>query len=100
METCPNDTQSPDADDTGRAAEARIISLLNERGVHFRVYAHPVAATVAAAAAHLPFPPEQFLKTVAFLAGDTDWILAALRGGDRIDYRKLAAAVGVRRADL
>jgi Cys-tRNA(Pro)/Cys-tRNA(Cys) deacylase len=81
-------------------AEARIIALLTAHGVRFRVHAHTVAVTVADAAARLPFPQDQFLKTVAFTAGGTGWILAALRAHDRVDYRKLAAAAGVRRADL
>jgi prolyl-tRNA editing enzyme YbaK/EbsC (Cys-tRNA(Pro) deacylase) len=88
------------AGDEGRATEARIVALLVARDVHFRVHAHPVAATVAEAVVSLPFPFEQFLKTLAFLAGSDTWILAALRGCDRLDYRKLAAAAGVRRADL
>jgi Cys-tRNA(Pro)/Cys-tRNA(Cys) deacylase len=81
-------------------AEARIVALLTAHGVRFRVHAHTIAVTVADAAARLPFPPDQFLKTVAFRAEATGWILAALRAHDRVDYRKLAAAAGVRRADL
>jgi Cys-tRNA(Pro)/Cys-tRNA(Cys) deacylase len=83
----------------GRATEKRVIALLTRPGVAFRVHAHPVAPTVTEATAQLPFPSEQLLKTVAFQAADAGWILAAIRGGDRIDYRKLAAAAGVRRAD-
>jgi Cys-tRNA(Pro)/Cys-tRNA(Cys) deacylase len=80
--------------------EERIVVLLTSRGVHFRVHAHPVAPTVAEAEARLPFSPDQFLKTLVFRTEGAGWILAALRGRDRIDYRKLATASGVRRADL
>ncbi len=77
-----------------------IVRQLTERGVRFRIHRHPVAATVAEAQARLPFPPEQFLKTLAFKVRDGGWVLAALRGLDRIDYRKLAEAVVVKRAEL
>lgn len=93
-----DDPQS--AGDGVRATEARIAALLTARDIPFRVHSHPTAATVAEAAARLPFPVDQFLKTLAFLARDEQWILVALRGRDRLDYRKLAAATGMRRADL
>jgi Cys-tRNA(Pro)/Cys-tRNA(Cys) deacylase len=80
--------------------EERIVALLTGHGVRFRVHEHGVAPTVAEAAARLPFPVEQFLKTVAFRVKDGPWLLAASRGGDRIDYRKLAAAAGVKRGAL
>lgn len=82
-----------------------LVALLTRRGVPFRVHRHEVAPTVAEARAKLPFPFEQFLKTVAFRlkgdgAADGGWVLVALRGQDRVDYRKLADALGVRRGDL
>ena len=80
--------------------EERIVGLLTGHGVRFRVHEHGAAPTVAEAAARLPFPAEQFLKTVAFRVKDGAWILAASRGQDRIDYRKLAAAAGVKRGEL
>ena len=42
-------------------------------------------------------------ETVAFRLKDGPgggWVLVALRGGDRVDYRELADALGVRRGDL
>ncbi len=81
-----------------------LIALLRRRGVPFRVHSHEVAPTVEEARAKLPFPFEQFLKTVAFRlkdgTGPGGWVLVALRGRDRVDYRKLADALGVRRGDL
>jgi Cys-tRNA(Pro)/Cys-tRNA(Cys) deacylase len=81
-------------------AEQRITALLTERGVPFRVHHHAAAPTVAEIVQVLSFPRERFLKTVAFRVKGGPWILATCRGEDRVDYRKLAAAVGVRRADL
>jgi Cys-tRNA(Pro)/Cys-tRNA(Cys) deacylase len=81
-------------------AEQRIIALLTERGVPFHVHHHVAAPTVAEIVQMLPFPRERFLKTVAFRVKSGPWILATCRGEDRVDYRKLAQAVGVRRADL
>ena len=81
-------------------ADERIVRLLAEHGVPFRVHEHTVARTVADAQERLPFPRERFLKTVAFRVKNGPWVLAALRGQDRVDYRKLAAALGVRRGDL
>ncbi len=82
----------------------RIVGLLRARGVRFEVHRHEAAPTVAEAQAKLPFPFEQFLKTVAFRLKDGadpgGWVLVALRGRDRVDYRKLADALGVRRGDL
>lgn len=82
------------------AIAGRIVALLTERGIAFRVHEHRVARTVEEAKTLLPFPPDQFLKTVAFRVKHGPWILAALRGEDRVDFRQLAEAVGVKRADL
>ena len=86
------------------SAHEHILELLRARGVRFRIHRHEIAPTVAEAQARLPFPFEQFLKTVAFRlkdgTGPGGWVLVALRGRDRVDYRKLADALGVRRGDL
>ncbi len=80
--------------------DERIEAWLKERGVPYRTHRHEVVRTVAEAAERLPFPVERFLKTVAFTTRDGRWLLAALRGLDRLDYRALAEAAGVKRADL
>jgi Cys-tRNA(Pro)/Cys-tRNA(Cys) deacylase len=81
-------------------AEQWIIALLAERGVQFRVHHHVAAPTFADIVQVLPFPQERFLKAVAFRVKSGPWILATCRGEDRVDYRKLAEAVGVKRAEL
>lgn len=82
------------------SAEERIVGLLTARGLPFCVHTHTVSRTVEDAKALLPFPPAQLLKTVAFRVKNGPWLLVACRGADRVDYRRLATAAGVRRADL
>lgn len=82
------------------SVEERIVGLLTARGVRFHVHEHPVSRTVEDAKARLPFPLEQFLKTVVFRVKNGPWLLVACKGQDRVDYRKLAEAAGARRTDL
>jgi Cys-tRNA(Pro)/Cys-tRNA(Cys) deacylase len=78
---------------------AAIAARLAAAGVPHRIHAHAAAVTAAEARERLPFPAELALKTLAFRCGG-GWILAALRAADRVDYARLAAGLGVRRADL
>jgi len=48
----------------------------------------------------LPFPPEVLVKTVVFKQTAGGWALVTLHGRDRVDFRALADALGVKRADL
>src|SRR4051812_24631989 len=82
-----------------RATEL-IVERLTAHGVPFTIHEHVPARTVADALERLPFPPDAYLKTVAFRLKAGGWVLAALRGADRVDYRGLAAALGVGRRDL
>jgi Cys-tRNA(Pro)/Cys-tRNA(Cys) deacylase len=84
---------------TGNVAD-QLVSRLTSRGVPFTMHEHVVARTVADALERLPFSPDAYLKTVAFRLKAGGWALAALRGADRVDYRGLAAALGVGRRDL
>jgi Cys-tRNA(Pro)/Cys-tRNA(Cys) deacylase len=94
-------------------AHVRLVARLERSGARFAIHEHAAAPTVAEAQARLPFPLDRFLKTVAFRLGGRDagapgpdgtagagWVLVALRGVDRVDFRKLADALGVRRGDL
>ena len=78
----------------------QIAGRLAARGVTFTIHEHQVARTVADALERLPFSPDAYLKTVAFRLKAGGWVLAALRGADRVDYRGLAAALGGGRRDL
>lgn len=77
-----------------------LTQLLTARGVDFTIHEHMPSYTVADAEAYLLFPLERLLKTIAFRTRSGNYILAAVRGPDRIDYRKLAAACGTKRTDL
>lgn len=83
-----------------RTVEERIVGLLTARGVRFRVHTHPDSRTVEDAKARLPFPLDQLLKTVVFRVKNGSWLLVACKGEDRVDYRKLAEAAGIRRAAI
>jgi Cys-tRNA(Pro)/Cys-tRNA(Cys) deacylase len=87
---------SADADSVAE----RVAERLRSRGVTFTIHEHVVARTVADALERLPFAPDAYLKTVAFRLKAGGWVLAALRGADRVDYRGLAVALGVGRRDL
>lgn len=77
-----------------------IVTLLMARSVPFTIHEHIPSYTVADAQEHLLFPLERLLKAVAFKVKDRGYILAAVRGPDRIDYRKLAAACGTNRTQV
>ena len=77
-----------------------IVQLLTASGVPFTIHEHIPSHTVADAEAQLDFPLERLLKTIAFRIRSGDYILAAARGPDRIDYRKLANACGTKRTDI
>ena len=82
------------------SAAERVVEHLTARGAPFTIHEHVEARTVADALERLPFAPDAYLKTVAFRLKAGGWVLAALRGADRVDYRGLAAALGVSRRDL
>lgn len=77
-----------------------IVTLLTAQSVHFTIHEHIPLYTVADAQEHLLFPLERLLKTVAFKVKARGYVLAAVRGPDRIDYRKLAAACRTKRTDV
>jgi Cys-tRNA(Pro)/Cys-tRNA(Cys) deacylase len=77
-----------------------IVQLLKASGVPFTIHEHISSYTVADAKANLDFPLERLLKTIAFRMRSGGYILAAARGPDRIDYRKLAAACGTKRTEI
>ena len=81
-------------------AYEKIVQLLTACGVPFRIHEHRPSYTVADAEANLEFPLERLLKTIAFRIRSGGYILAAVRGPDRIDYRKLAAACGTKRTEI
>lgn len=70
--------------------------LLAAAGVPFVVHDHVPVATVADIVEALPFPAEAHVKTLAVDA-DGEVVLVCLRGSDRLQYGRLARALGVAR---
>lgn len=70
--------------------------ILSNAGVAFVVHTHAPVATVAEIVEALPFPASEHVKTLAIDA-DGALALAALRGHDRVQFGKLARALGVAR---
>lgn len=75
----------------------RIMNMLNGSGVEFRVHAHEPIRTIEEARKKAPHLSLNLLKTIVFRIKDSHWILAAVNGMNRIDYRKLANAFGEKR---
>jgi Cys-tRNA(Pro)/Cys-tRNA(Cys) deacylase len=82
-----------------RSGPAIILERLRQNGVPFTIHDHEVSRSFAEGVERLPFPPGLLLKTVVFKLPD-GWALVTLHGGDRVDFRALADALGVKRADL
>jgi len=77
-----------------------ILSFLKKKGVPFKIHRHEPVVTIRQAETIAPDLIDGLLKTVAFRIKDSFWVLAAVKCRDRIDYRKLAAALGVNRREL
>ena len=77
-----------------------IVNHLTEQAAIFIIHQHVDSRTYADAVGKLPFPPDRMLKTIAFRLKSGGWILAACRGQDGLDYKKLAAAFGVKRDEV
>jgi Cys-tRNA(Pro)/Cys-tRNA(Cys) deacylase len=74
--------------------------LLEANGVQYRLHSHAPLLTVRDIEAHLTFPREQWVKALAFRIKGDGWVLAALQAHSRLDYRKLADALGIKRGQL
>lgn len=74
-----------------------LVDRLTQSSVQFTIHEHVDSRTFADALEKLSFPKERLLKTVAFRLKTGGIVLVALRGEDRVDYRNLAAAFGVKR---
>lgn len=77
----------------------RIPGILTAACVPHRLHDHAPVRTGAEAQALLGFPEADDLKTVAFRAGER-WVLVSVFATGRVDYKKLATALGVKRDAL
>ncbi len=77
-----------------------ILGRLHAHGAVFTVHEHAPSITVRDADEALWFPVERLLKTIAFRVKKRGWVLVGACGYDQVDYKKLAAALGVGRDKL
>ncbi len=78
----------------------KIIQLLAEAKVHYTIHEHEAIRTVDEVVDKLPYLAPIMVKTIAFSLKDGHIILVAIHGKDRIDYRKVAKAVGTNRRNV
>jgi Cys-tRNA(Pro)/Cys-tRNA(Cys) deacylase len=77
-----------------------VIEMLEQNGAAFHIHEHLPVTTIHEANEKVPHLTRNLIKTVVFRIKNADWVLAAVKGSDRIHYKKLAAAVAVKRTDL
>ena len=75
-------------------------AFLDAAAISYRTHAHAPLVSFEAAKAVLPFDPGSMVKGLVFRTPGGAFAIVALRGADRADYKKIADALGVRRADL
>jgi Cys-tRNA(Pro)/Cys-tRNA(Cys) deacylase len=76
------------------------VGVLDRAGVNYRVVAHRPIRHQRDIEEHLTLPVERSVKTLVFQVADEQVILAVIPGPSRLNYRNLAEAVGLRRAQL
>ena len=74
-----------------------ILGRLYAHGAAFAIHEHAPSITIQDADETLWFPVERLLKTIAFRVKKRGWVLVGACGYGQVDYRKLAAALGVGR---
>ncbi len=75
-------------------------ALLDAAGVRYSMHSHAPLVSFEEAKTILSFDPGAMVKGLVFRAPDRGFAIVALRGADRADYKKIADALGIRRADL
>jgi Cys-tRNA(Pro)/Cys-tRNA(Cys) deacylase len=74
--------------------------FLDAAGIPYRMHNHAPLVSFQEAKAVLPFDPGAMVKGLVFRTPNGSFTIVALRGADRADYKKIADALEVRRADL
>jgi Cys-tRNA(Pro)/Cys-tRNA(Cys) deacylase len=77
-----------------------IQAALAAADVAYKLHEHAASVTIADADANLNFPVERLLKAIAFRNKRGGWLLVGICGYAQVDYKRLAAAVGVNRTQL
>lgn len=78
----------------------QVLRLLDEQEVAYTLHHHEPVRTVAEVEEKLPLLLDRMLKTIAFRMRDGRYVLAGLRGHDRLSYPLLAQALGVNRRNV
>lgn len=86
--------------DMGSSVYAQIIELLDKQQLPYKLHEHEAITTVQDVEEKLPFLVDKMLKTIAFKMRNGRYVLTGLRGHDRLDYRKLAQALGTNRRNV
>ena len=74
--------------------------ILNEHDVSYTLHSHVPLLTLKDIEEHVTFPVEGMVKAMVFLVKPSTWVIVALGAYSRVDYRKLADALGVKRGAL
>jgi Cys-tRNA(Pro)/Cys-tRNA(Cys) deacylase len=77
-----------------------ILNLLARENTLYKIHGQAPSITFQDAKDYLDFLLDRLLKTIAFRVKNGPWVLAAVQGAERIDYKKLAAHLGVSRDKL
>lgn len=78
----------------------KVVRMLEQSGTPYRLHDHPPVCTIDDAREKVPHLTRNLLKTVVFRIKGAGWVLASVDGVRRIDYRKLAEALGISRRAL
>jgi Cys-tRNA(Pro)/Cys-tRNA(Cys) deacylase len=73
---------------------------LADAGCRYRVHRHETLVSTEDFLRGSRLDPDAVVKTLAFRTPDGGYALAVLRALDKLDYKSLADALGVRRKDL
>jgi Cys-tRNA(Pro)/Cys-tRNA(Cys) deacylase len=79
---------------------SEIEAFLAAAGVEHKLHRHAPIVSYAEAKAALPFDPAASVKGLVFRLPHGGYVIVAMRGEARADYKKVADALGVRRSDL
>jgi Cys-tRNA(Pro)/Cys-tRNA(Cys) deacylase len=75
-------------------------AFLEAKGIRYRTHSHAPLVSFEEAKTVLPFDPDAMVKGLVFRTRADAFAIVALRGADRADYKKIADALSIRRADL
>ncbi len=78
----------------------KVEQILISVGVEFKLHPHQRLITFEDAKGALPFDPAAMVKSLVFRLPDGRYVIVAMRAADRADYKRIADALGLRRADL